>query len=350
MAEKERIKNVLLHRKPTVFRTIIAVLTCIVVSVCFLTNSKEIFATDEAIAAQTAECAAMQDFLNEIFTLNKNGRFEAFEQSLDMEEYYKNLAVLTTGECLKDLTNSRIPFKYDKTLSAEYTSVDVADIQLECYADTTYNFVTRIAFHTDTDVLEKEISGQITVDENLKISNFYVKDTKEFIEALSGYAEQTLSVQREKASIESFPKYFSGEFSNGSNCLNMAATVVKPDWNEELYQADAALTLGTEEEICGEQALASAEVIAASLQAAIDNGELQFSKDMKAISMTLEYRVVGEIDNMHLLPVWNVKFDTNAYYNERKKAGKNGSLNEEEPLSMSVLCINALDGSIAFAE
>ena len=51
-----------------------------------------------------------------------------------------------------------------------------------------------------------------------------------------------------------------------------------------------------------------------SLQIAIDNYEIIFSEQLKAIRMELVYLAQKEGENVSVIPVWNFIFDTDSYY------------------------------------
>lgn len=90
--------------------------------------------------------------------------------------------------------------------------------------------------------------------------------------------------------------------------------------------------------------LASLDTIAASLQAAIESSDIMFSREMRAVKLSLEYLLTREDDTIRLLPVWNVGFDLEYYHDKLAE-----SQNEVQLISMSTLCINAIDGSVAYA-
>ncbi|MDO4273541.1 MAG: hypothetical protein Q4D16_07725 [Eubacteriales bacterium] len=98
----------------------------------------------------------------------------------------------------------------------------------------------------------------------------------------------------------------------------------------------------TNQEEC--KSLASMETIANTLQAALDSAELIFSRDLKAVKLSLEYLIVSESEHLQMIPVWNVTFDVDAYYHALEE-----STDQEQKMSMMNLCINAVDGSVAYA-
>ncbi len=90
--------------------------------------------------------------------------------------------------------------------------------------------------------------------------------------------------------------------------------------------------------------LVSANVIKTSLKKAVDHYEIVFSSQLKAVKLELVYLAKREDQKISVIPVWNVIFDTGSYY----------QYIEEHPdevgiTSMMNLCINATDGSIAYA-
>ena len=95
-------------------------------------------------------------------------------------------------------------------------------------------------------------------------------------------------------------------------------------------------------EECDEMALP--DQIKHSLQIAIDNYEIIFSEQLKAIRMELVYLAQKEGENVSVIPVWNFIFDTDSYYQYLEKhPDENGTT------SMMNLCINAVNGTIAYA-
>lgn len=90
------------------------------------------------------------------------------------------------------------------------------------------------------------------------------------------------------------------------------------------------------------KSLASMEIIENTIQTALDSKELIFSKDLKATSFSFEYLIVNESETLQMIPVWNVKFDVDAYYQSLEE-------NRDQAISMMNLCINAVDGSVAYA-
>lgn len=58
---KERVKTVLNYKKPAFWVTVVAVVACVVVAVCFLTNPKENDSFEEVLAAAVADSEAQQE-------------------------------------------------------------------------------------------------------------------------------------------------------------------------------------------------------------------------------------------------------------------------------------------------
>lgn len=89
---------------------------------------------------------------------------------------------------------------------------------------------------------------------------------------------------------------------------------------------------------------ADIDTIQSSLQRAVDNYEIVFSKGITCLQIRLEYLLKNTGTKIQLIPVWNFIFDLDEYYRYLDEHPK-----EREKLSMSNLCINALDGSVAYA-
>lgn len=98
----------------------------------------------------------------------------------------------------------------------------------------------------------------------------------------------------------------------------------------------------TEREVC--QNLSTMEEISTSLQKAVDNYEILFSEKLKAVRFELEYLIKSESGQILMIPVWNVTFDVEGYYQFLDE-----NPDERENSTMMNLCINAIDGSIAYA-
>ena len=95
-------------------------------------------------------------------------------------------------------------------------------------------------------------------------------------------------------------------------------------------------------EECSE--MASVEQIKSSLQKAVNDSEIIFSEQLKAVRMELVYLAQKEGERVSVIPVWNFVFDTDSYYQYLEKhPGENGMT------SMLNLCINIVDGRIAYA-
>lgn len=95
-------------------------------------------------------------------------------------------------------------------------------------------------------------------------------------------------------------------------------------------------------EECSE--MASVEQIKSSLQKAVNDSEIIFSEQLKAVRMELVYLAQKEGERVSVIPVWNFVFDTDSYYQYLEKhPGENGMT------SMLNLCINVVDGRIAYA-
>ena len=90
--------------------------------------------------------------------------------------------------------------------------------------------------------------------------------------------------------------------------------------------------------------MAALEQIKSSLQKAVDDSEIIFSDQLKAVRMELVYLAQKEGKNVSVIPVWNFIFDTDSYYQYLEKhPDENGTT------SMMNLCINAVNGTIAYA-
>ena len=95
-------------------------------------------------------------------------------------------------------------------------------------------------------------------------------------------------------------------------------------------------------EECSE--MASVEQIKSSLQKAVNDSEIIFSEQLKAVRMELVYLAQKEGERVSVIPVWNFVFDTDSYYQYLEKHP-----DENGMTSMLNLCINAVDGRIAYA-
>ena len=91
--------------------------------------------------------------------------------------------------------------------------------------------------------------------------------------------------------------------------------------------------------------LVGTDIIQKSLKKAVDTYEIVFSEGIKATGMKLEYLLKNIDGEIRLIPVWNFEFDMDSYYEYLEKNPK-----EREKFSMSNLCVNALDGSVIYAQ
>lgn len=124
-------------------------------------------------------------FLSEFFAINKDNRYEYINAS-EFNEYLAHFEPFVTEECLQMMVKSRIPSKYDRILSEKITSVEAENISLKHYNDLTYEYSADIKFASEDMVYSTGITGQITFDEQFKVDNIYVRETKEFIDCLQG--------------------------------------------------------------------------------------------------------------------------------------------------------------------
>ncbi|MDO4298532.1 MAG: hypothetical protein Q4C59_08685 [Lachnospiraceae bacterium] len=127
----------------------------------------------------------MQEFLTVFFSINQENRIACLEDG-DVETYLEPFQALTTEECLEQMGAGRLPSKYDKLLSEDYESVEVEEIELDHYADNTYEYTVQLSLLSGDNVVETSVTGQIGIDDGKKIYNIYVKEEKGFIDSLAG--------------------------------------------------------------------------------------------------------------------------------------------------------------------
>lgn len=94
--------------------------------------------------------------------------------------------VLTAEECLEQMSAGRLPSQCDKLLSEDYESVEVEEIELDHYADNTYEYTVQLSLLSGDNVVETSVTGQIGIDGGKKIYNIYVKEEQGFIDSLAG--------------------------------------------------------------------------------------------------------------------------------------------------------------------
>lgn len=125
-------------------------------------------------------------FLRECFTLNKDGRFDTMDQSVQAaaaqlaasdsgsiqslppeinQSYYQSLSELATSTCLDAMAANRLPSSFDRQVAEAGLTAQIDSLRLTPSGDNAYTF--EITYDSDAvnTLLNAPITGQVTVRE-----------------------------------------------------------------------------------------------------------------------------------------------------------------------------------------
>ena len=125
-------------------------------------------------------------FLRECFTLNKDGRFDTMDQSVQAaaaqlaasdtgsiqslppeinQRYYRGMSTLATTACLDAMAANRLPSQFDRMVSEADLTARIDTLRLTPSGDNAYTF--EITYDSDAvnTLLNVPITGQVTVQE-----------------------------------------------------------------------------------------------------------------------------------------------------------------------------------------
>lgn len=98
----------------------------------------------------------VENFLNEFFSFNNNGRYENND--------YAYLWEITTAECADKMQANRMPYKYDKLVAENELIVEVENIEYEKIDENVYSFVITFKKNQTMDYFSTPANGQVIVD------------------------------------------------------------------------------------------------------------------------------------------------------------------------------------------
>lgn len=115
-----------------------------------------------------------EQFLEHIFTSNREKRYTQFLKDENIDEYYESFEVFTSEECIKKLKQNRIPYKYDKEANEKGISYVISNMKVEFDTNETGTFEVLLE---DTNKVSKpqKATGQLTL-QNEKITDFFLSN------------------------------------------------------------------------------------------------------------------------------------------------------------------------------
>lgn len=131
---------------------------------------------------ETREKEVIENFLYEVFELNKQGRCNTFQEMVGETEdisalnktegvqeisnetqqaykdYCKSFEAYATQKCIDLMKANRIPMQYDLYVINQNVAVEIADVQYEKVSENTYSF--EVLYKTDL----PSIKGKVTIE------------------------------------------------------------------------------------------------------------------------------------------------------------------------------------------
>lgn len=131
--------------------------------------------SEEVLESFQSKEECMEAFLEEFFSLDKDARFSSMEEmnEEELEAYAALFERYVTEDCNQQLQNNRLPSRYDAMAARNGYEVTVEDVDLELYADDTYEFTVRVEI-AGSKIQEDEFQGQISANEDFKVDNVYI--------------------------------------------------------------------------------------------------------------------------------------------------------------------------------
>ena len=122
-----------------------------------------------------------ENFLQEVFTTDFEGRYTEFQKKNDIEKYYDTFADYASKACIEAMSGDRMPLKYDKRAEEKSAQTTVLEVKCEVDEDGEGEFEVLLGYEKDEDKKEKA-TGQITViqeDGKEKVGSFFLSNIVE---------------------------------------------------------------------------------------------------------------------------------------------------------------------------
>lgn len=139
-------------------------------------------------ACSPADTTVVDQFLQEAFGVNKDGRIEkllAADSKDAIQEYYKAFEPYCEYAYVQSIMANRFPLDLELRMYEKKLEFRLGDILTEAMSENSYSFssVLRLVDQTGTTIKEIPIHGQIALRDE-KISNFYIQQYTELYEQI----------------------------------------------------------------------------------------------------------------------------------------------------------------------
>lgn len=131
----------------------------------------------ESFSAKTVP----ENFLQEVFTTDFEGRYTELQKNNDMEMYYDTFSDYASKACIEAMSGDRMPLKYDKKADEESLHTTVLEMECEVNKDGEGEFEVLLS-HEEDKVKKEKATGQITItteDGKEKVDSFFLSNIVE---------------------------------------------------------------------------------------------------------------------------------------------------------------------------